>query len=301
MTWWLLENINTYSTIGANFTTIIVWMGWLLTVFYFFWNKKHKAIIVSSKTFQVPIEKEDIVSAIWPKKILDETIGIEYDKNQCSPKDFCEQNTQLLSEIKGKYNPICVFWIAEMYIFFWIGYYLQDSIHINWFRKLKEDLVKFSWNPWSWTWLLSLKWPLFFKWWYKSCFNRYETTWIESVSWNEIVLIINISYGTNPGEIPTELRSLPIIKFWIKNPDSSFLINEWQVKVFAKKIKTLMHQLDQKLGTNWKIHIFWNLPVPFCIKLWQSVHRSGPESIFYELNRVNRQYIPMISTKDITV
>ncbi len=296
---WFIENLETSSTIWANLVTIVGWIGWILALFYFFWNKKYKAINVSSKTFQIPIEKEDIKTAIRPRKIYDETIDIQYDKTKESPKDFCKKNINILTEIKEKYNPICVFGIAEMFIFIWIWYYLQDSVHIRWFRKLKENIIKFRWNPRSRTWFLSLKWKLWFKWQLRTCKNKYIQTDIH-LSGKEAVLILNISYAIKSEDIPDELKKLPTINFWIEKPDSWFLINESQVDTFSKKIKHLMHDLDQNLWKNGKIHIFGTLPVPFCIKLWQSMHRNWPECIIYDLNE-NKDYLPVISTKDFTI
>lgn len=296
---WFIENLEISSTIWANIITIVWWFWWILALFYFFWNKKYKAINVSSKTFQIPIEKEDIKTAIRPRKIYDETIDIQYDKTKESPKEFCKRNTSILTEIKEKYNPICVFGIAEMFIFIWIWYYLQDSVHIKWFRKLKENITKFWWNPQSWTGFLSLKWRLAFKWRIKACKNSYNDVDF-NFNGNEIALILNISYNIKLDDIPTEIKKLPLIKFWIKKADTWFLINESQVHTFSKKIKYLMHNLDQKLWKNGKIHILGSLPVPFCIKLWQSIHRNWPECIIYDLNE-NKDYVPVISTKDFII
>lgn len=301
MAWDIIENIESYSTIGSNFITIIWGIWGLLTLFYFYWSKKYKAMVVSSKTFQIPLEKEDINKAIYPKKILDETVELKYDKNLLSPKDFCIQNKEILSEIKEKYDPICVFWVAEMFIFFWIWYFLQDSIHIRWFRKLKDDALKFSWNPWSWTSFLSLKWILYFEWLFEGLINRYREVYVNASNWEEIVLIINISHEIKQSDIPEDLRNLKIFNFWIKKTNSSFLINESQVITFAKKIKKIMRQIDKQIGANWRMHIFWSLPVPFCIKLWQSIHRNWPECILYDFNKTTRSYIQMISTKDFTI
>jgi len=305
MSWELINTVSIYFSILANFTTIITWVValllWLPTFFYFFLWKKFKAIIVSSRTFLIPIENEDIKKAIYPNKIYDENIEFIYDKFSQSPLEFCNSNLNILSELKAKYNPICIFWIAEMFIFFWIWYYLQDSIHIRWFRKLKNDIINFSWNPWSWTSLFSLKWLLYFKWLYKSIFNRYNIPAFNYQVWEQINLIINISYKINKNNIPEELLWLPNIEFWIKKTDPSFLINENQVHTFSKKIKNIMHDLDNQLWNWWKINIFCTLPVPFLIKLWQAVHRNWPECVFYDLDRESWKYINVISTKDFTI
>lgn len=305
MTWDLINIVSTYSSIWANFTTILTWiitlLLWIPAFLYFFWWKKYKSIIVSSKTFLIPLENEDIKKSVYPSKIYDENINFSYDNNLQSPSEFCNVNLQILSEVKEKYNPICVFWIAEMFIFFWIWYYLQDSIHIRWFRKLKNDIIKFSWNPWSWTGLFSLKWFLYFKWLYKSIFNRYNNPKIDYKAWEEINLIINISFKVNKNNIPEELLWLSSIDFWIKKTDPAFLINENQVYTFSKKIKSIMHDLDHQLWSWWKINIFCTLPVPFLIKLWQSIHRNWPECVFYDLDRELWKYTKIISTKDFII
>ncbi len=297
----LLNSVATYSTIGSNFITIFWWIWWLLTLFYFYWSKRYKAIIISSKTFQTPLEKEDISKAIYPRKISDETIKIDYNKDLQSPQDFCIQNITVLSTIKSNFNPICVFWIAEMFIFIWIWYYLQDSVHIRWFRKLKESYIKFLWNPWSWPSIFSLKWILYFKWLYKILSNSYKDNLIDVSSLEEVVLFLNISSNIDKDKIPWNLRNLKFIDFWIIKTDYSFLINESQVTTFSKKIKNIMFQLDQKLGWNWKIHIFWSLPVPFCIKLWQSIHRNWPECVIYEFDRETQEYFKAFSTRDFRI
>lgn len=302
MTWEIIDLVTTYSTIGSNMVTMFWWIWWMLVLFYFFGSKKHKAVIVSSKTFQIPLEKEDISSAIWPNKVYDEPIVFEYDKTLVSPLEFCNQNIRLLQEIKEKYNPICIFGIAEMFIFFWIWYYLQDSIHVNWHRKLKEGQISFFWNPWSWTWFFSLKWLLWIRWFWKSIFNRYSIKGLRSFSQGaEVVLLINISHKTNTTTLSQNLQCLPIVEFSIKTPESSFLINESQVLTFSKKIKKLMQDLDQNLWPNWKIHIIWTLSVPFCIRLGQSIHRNWPECILYDFDRTSSTFTKMISTKDITI
>lgn len=301
-TWSVIDLITTYSTIGSNIVTIFWWIGWMLALFYFFGSKKHKAIIVSSKTFQIPLERDDISNAAWPRKIYDEPIIFEYDKNLLNPLDFCSRNTGTLQDIKWKYNPICIFWIAEMFIFFWIWYYLQDSIYIKWYRKIKEGQISFFWNPWSWTGLFSLKWFLWIRWCWKSIFNRYIIKNYTSYSQgSEVVLVIDISYKTDIAKVSQKFQGLPIIEFGIKNPDPSFLINESQVFTFSKKIKELMQNLDQQLWANWKIHIIWTLPVPFCIKLGQSIHRNWPECILYDFDCTSNDYLRIISTWDITI
>ena len=302
MTWSLIEVITTWSTIGSNVVTMFWWIGGIIVLFYFFGNKKYKAVIVSSKIFQIPLEKEDVSSAAWPTKIYDEPIMLQYDKRLINPVDFCNQNIGLLQEIKEKYNPICVFWIAEMFIFFWIGYYLQDSIHIKWFRKIKEGQISFFWNPWSWTGLFSLKWFLLVRWWWKAIWNRYKTrNYISYPQGSEVVLIIDISHKSDSVIISQNFQWIPIIEFGIKNPDSSFLINESQVFTFSKKIKKLMQNLDRDLWPNWRIHIIWTLPVPFCIKLGQSIHRNWSECILYDFDRISNAYKKIISTRDITI
>lgn len=303
MPWDIITDINTYSTIGANIVTIIWWIAWVLTLSYFFWGKKHKAIIVSSKTFQIPLEMEDIISAARPIKISDEAISLEYDKNNFTPLEFCKQKISVLQDIKNKYNPICVFGIAEMFIFFWIGYYLQDSVHIKWFRKLKEGQMSFLWNPWSWTWFFSLKWRLKAYWWWKALSNWYRiknyTTPLANGS--EIVLVINISHKSDGIMLTQNFPWLTIIEFGIRKPESAFLINESQVENFYKKVKNLMHRLENDLWPNWKIHIIWNLPVPFCIKLGQAIHRNWPECILYDFDRNLNSYTRTISTREITI
>jgi hypothetical protein len=283
---------------------MVWWIAWILTISYFFGGKRHKAIVVSSKTFQIPLEMEDIVSAARPTKISDEAISLEYDKATFStPLDFCNQKNSVLQDIKSKYNPIAIFWIAEMFIFFWIGYYLQDSVHIKWYRKLKEGQISFLWNPWSWTWFFSLKWRLWIYWWYKAIFNWYRiknyTTSLSNGS--EIILAINISHKSDNLIISQNFPWLNIIEFGIRKPESAFLINESQVETFYKKIKNLMQRLDHDLWPSWKIHIISNLPVPFCIKLGQAIHRNWPECIFYDFDRTSNTYIKTISTQEITI
>jgi hypothetical protein len=300
MTGEILSQISLYSTIGANLTTILTWiitiLFWVPVLFYFFGWKKYKSIIVSSKTFSIPLEKEDISKAVYPGKIYDESIDLSYDKSILSPKDFCNNNIQVLKDMKGKYNPICVFWIAEVFIFFWIWYYFQDSLHLKWFRKLKDNLTKFSWNPWSWTSFFSLKWILSIKWLFKSITNRYNNPIIDCNEWEEINLIINISHEITEQNIPSNGKKN--IKFGISRPDTSFLINEAQVFTFSEKIKKIMQNIDKQLWQSWKVNIFCTLPVPFMIKLWQSIHRNWPECILYDFDRWSGEYIKNISTKD---
>lgn len=301
-----MDKILEYTTLWANLTTIISWIVWLILwvpiVLYYFWSKKHKALIISSKTFQIPIEKEDLLKAIFPIKIYDETIDFVYDKSLQTPKEFCDVNKNILSEIKGKYNPICIFWIAEMFIPFWIWYYLQDSIHIKWFRKLKENLISFFWNPWAWPSIFSLKWILYIKWLLKILFNRYYTPKIQSLSkWEEVNFIINISSVVDVSKIPDDLKWLKKIHFWIFRPEPSFLINESQIYTFTKKIKSVLCDIENLIWLDWKINIFWTLPVPFCVKLWQSIHRNWPECIIYDFDRELNKYKKVISTKDITI
>ena len=59
-----------------------------------------------------------------PSKIYDEMIELSYNKNEQSPLEFCKSNHSLLKELKNKYSNVCVFGIAEMFIFVWIGYIL---------------------------------------------------------------------------------------------------------------------------------------------------------------------------------
>lgn len=304
MSWDIITDINTYSTIGANIITIVWWIAWALTLWYFFGGKKYKAVVVSSKTFQIPLDIEDIVSAARPEKISDEAISLEYDKNNfVTPLKFCNQKNKILQDIKSKYNPICVLGIAEMFIFFWIGYYLQDSVHIKWFRKLTEGQISFLWNPWSWTWVFSLKWWLAFHWWWKALSNWYRIKNYKTPfsSGSEIVLVIDISHKSDRLILTRDFPWLPIIEFGIRKPDSAFLINESQVENFYKKIKNLMQRLDQDLWPNWKIHMIWNLPVPFCIKLGQAIHRNWPECILYDFDRTSNLYTKTISTREITI
>lgn len=302
MSWDAIDKITVFSTIWANIVTIITWviaLLWFFLAFKYFTWKKFKAIIIWSNTFQVPLEKEDIVSSIFPSKIFDETINIIYDKNLISPKDFCNENKDILSELKSKYNPICIFWISEIFIPFWIWYYIQDSTYIRWFRKLKENIIDFSWNPWAWTSILSLKWILFFKWLLKAIKNNYNNPTFNFNQWEEINLIIKISYDINLDSIPDDLKDNKNLIFWLNKTDSSFLINESQVFTFSNKIKMLMYKLDEQLWSNWKINIFWTLPIPFCLKLWQNIHRNWPEVVLYDFNRNLNKYEIQISTKNI--
>lgn len=304
MTWDLINTLNTFSTIWANFVTIITWIVALFAfifTFKYFVGKKYKAIVISSKTFQIPLEKEDIMRAIYPSKIYDETIDFTYDKTITTPINFYNQNLWILSEIKSKYNPICVFWISEMFIPLLIWYYLQDNIHIEWFRKLKEDIIKFSWNPWSRPSILSLKWFLWLKWIKKSLLNKYNTPEININQWDEINLIVKISYDINLSNIPEELKNKENIIFWLNKTDPSFLINRSQIFTFSKNIKEVLHKIDQQIWNNWKINIFSTLPIPFCIKLWQNIHRNWPEVVFYDFNRSTNKYEKVISTKDIII
>lgn len=300
----MLDTVVTYSTIWANFSTMITWIIALITFIfafkYFTW-KKYKAIVISSKTFQIPLEKEDMIKAMFPIKLYDESIDFIYDKTLVSPIDFCNEKSLILSQIKSQYNPICVFWISEMFIPFWLGYYLQDSVHIEWFRKLKEDMVQFSWNPWSWPSILSLKWFLWLKWVKKSLLNKYNISEINLKQWDEINLIIKISYDINLSNIPDELKNKENIIFWLNKVDPSFLINRSQLFNFSKSIKKILHEIDQQIWNNWKINIFSTLPIPFCIKLWQNIHRNWPEVVFYDFNRSTNKYEKVISTKDIII
>lgn len=235
---------------------------------------------------------------MFPISSYEEIETIEYDGN-LNQIDFIQSILPQLQNIKDKYQHIAIFWITEMFIPFVIWFFMQNTKHITAFRKLKEQNINFLWNPWSYPSFFSLKWILwiknYFKYWLKILNNKEKPFNL----WDEINLIIPISFGINENNIPDNLKKNKLYRYWLEETNWNFLINKGQLKKFEKNINNIISKINNEIWTHWKIHIFATLPIPFCVALWQAIHRNNCECIFYDFNKDTSTYSKIISTKDI--
>ena len=107
-----MKNRLDWSTLVANLITIFWWL-WIWFIFIkFFWIKRIKAIIVNSNTFSIPPDESEIRGALFPNKIMEETIKIDYDNN-INAQEFCKENNYKLKDIKERY----VYFLLDLILF----------------------------------------------------------------------------------------------------------------------------------------------------------------------------------------
>lgn len=291
----VVKFLNDWSSIWNNTLSFFVLLFWLIGWILYISKQKHKIIILSSNRINIVTEDDELKKAIFPIPSYEEAIRFHYD-NSISPKDFINNNKLKLIEIKEKYQYICIGWVSDMFIPFILWYLMQNTRDIIWLRRLK--LKKVFWNPWAYPWFFSLKWLL----WIKNKFfsqKMKELNEIDMRNWDDINLILPFSFKIHKENIPSNLSKNKEFIFWLEKINGNFLINEWQLRQFQEKIEKVIQRINKEIWTSWKIHIFGTLPMPFCIALWQAIHRNDCECIFYDLNRETSKYEPIISTKDI--
>lgn len=289
---------NTWASIINNTLSSIVFIVSIIWWIIYFWGKKYKILELKSSNFNVNSDANDFKKAMFPISGYEEIETIEYN-SEFDYVNFIKHILPKLQEIKEKYQYLAIFWISEMFLPFCVGFFMQNTKHIIWYRKLKEQSVDFMWNPWAYPGIFSLKWGLwitkYFAYWLKKLGNWEEFFHL----WDEINLIIPISFTINEDDIPENLKENKIYKFWLKEPNWSFLINKRQLKKFENDINTIISKINTEIWNCWKIHIFATLPIPFCIALWQAIHRNNCECIFYDLNKSTSKYSKIISTREI--
>lgn len=288
-----INNWNIWSSILNNTLSFFVLLFWLIGWILYISKQKHKIIILSSNRINIVTEDNEVRKAIFPIPSYEETVRFHYDTSM-APKDFINSSKSKFIEIKEGYQYLCIGWASDMFIPFALWYCMQNK-DIIWLRRLK--LNSFNWNPWAYPWFFSLKWWL----WIKNKFCSQKIAIIEKSEikqWDDVNLLLPISFEINEENITSDLQENKKFIFWLKNTNENFLINKWQLEDFQEEIKEVIKQINEKIWISWKIHIFGTLPIPFCIALWQAIHRNDCECIFYDL-KGGTKYEPIISTKDI--